>query len=124
MTRAEKLTIAQGICTPLLKKIKADLQRNIEDGEEKCEEEEDTVHRSETKKENLIFIFPSRLNPRYSSGVSSPGRHVRTRLYFTSESHIHSLLTVLSHGGLVDVRIKQIIEIIMPYTPNISIKNK
>ena len=43
MTREEKLTIAQGICTPLLMKIKADLQRNIEDDEEKCEE--DTVHR-------------------------------------------------------------------------------
>ena len=26
----------------------------------------------------------------------------RTRLYFTSESHIHSLLTVLTHGGLVE----------------------
>ena len=43
------------------------------------------------------------LYPRYSSGVLSPGRHVRTRLYFTSESHIHSLLTILSEGGLVDV---------------------
>jgi len=85
MTKTEKLTIAQGICTPLLKKIKADLQRNVETP--LAEEEEDTVNR---------------LNPNYSSGVSSPGRHVRTRLYFTSESHIHSLLTVLSHGGLVD----------------------
>lgn len=45
----------------------------------------------------------NRLNPRYSHGVTSPGRHVRTRLYFTSESHIHSLLTVLRLGGLVDV---------------------
>ncbi|KAI4467915.1 diphosphoinositol pentakisphosphate kinase [Holotrichia oblita] len=44
----------------------------------------------------------NRLNPRYSHGVSSPGRHVRTRLYFTSESHIHSLITVLRHGELVD----------------------
>merc|ERR1719166_836241 len=43
----------------------------------------------------------NRLDGRYATGVSSPGRHVRTRLYFTSESHIHSLLTVLSHGGLV-----------------------
>ena len=58
----------------------------VSGGEEPGEEEEDTVHR---------------LNPEYSSGVSSPGRHVRTRLYFTSESHIHSLLTVFSHGGLV-----------------------
>jgi len=86
MTRAEKLTIAQGICTPLLKKIKADLQRNIEHTEEMEEDLEDSVNR---------------LDGRYSTGVSSPGRHVRTRLYFTSESHIHSLLTVLSHGGLV-----------------------
>ena len=94
MTINEKLTIAQGICTPLLRKIKADLLRNIEDaggvggvcGEEPGGDEDDTVHR---------------LNPEYSSGVSSPGRHVRTRLYFTSESHIHSLLTVFSHGGLV-----------------------
>ena len=50
-----------------------------------------------------MFIFSvNRLDPRYSSGVLSPGRHVRTRLYFTSESHIHSLLTILSEGGLVD----------------------
>ncbi|CAH1111385.1 unnamed protein product [Psylliodes chrysocephalus] len=83
LTSQEKLTIGQGICTPLLKKIKADLQRNIE------ETGEETVNR---------------LNPRYSHGVSSPGRHVRTRLYFTSESHIHSLITVLRHGGLLDVK--------------------
>ena len=52
--------------------------------------------------EGFIFLV-LRLNPQYSSGVSSPGRHVRTRLYFTSESHIHSLVTVLTHGGLVNV---------------------
>ena len=86
MTRAEKLTIAQGICAPLLRKIRADLQRNA-DLEEDEGEEDQTVNR---------------LDPRYSSGVLSPGRHVRTRLYFTSESHIHSLLTILSEGGLVD----------------------
>jgi len=88
MTRHEKLTIAQGICTPLLRKIRADLQHQ---GKEDAEDE-DTVNR---------------LNPRYSSGVSSPGRHVRTRLYFTSESHIHSLLTIFSCGGLVDSKDEQ-----------------
>lgn len=81
LTVQEKMAIGQGICTPLLKKIKADLQRNIEEAEESV----------------------NRLNPRYSHGVSSPGRHVRTRLYFTSESHVHSLLTVLRYGGLLDV---------------------
>ena len=41
------------------------------------------------------------------SGVLSPGRHVRTRLYFTSESHIHSLLTILRYGGLCDANDEQ-----------------
>lgn len=36
MTPQEKMAISQGICTPLLKKIRADLQRNI--GEEESEE--------------------------------------------------------------------------------------
>ncbi|XP_074012498.1 inositol hexakisphosphate and diphosphoinositol-pentakisphosphate kinase 1 isoform X3 [Numenius arquata] len=38
----------------------------------------------------------------YSRGVLSPGRHVRTRLYFTSESHVHSLLSIFRYGGLLD----------------------
>ncbi|XP_069959390.1 inositol hexakisphosphate and diphosphoinositol-pentakisphosphate kinase 2 isoform X17 [Cherax quadricarinatus] len=84
MTPQEKMAIGQGICTPLLKKIRADLQRNIEESEENAGES------------------INRLNPIYSHGVSSPSRHVRTRLYFTSESHIHSLLTVLRFGGLID----------------------
>lgn len=46
LTKEEKLAIGTGICTPLLKKIQADLQRNIE-------EPEDNVNR---------------LNPHYSRG--------------------------------------------------------
>ncbi|XP_019709957.1 inositol hexakisphosphate and diphosphoinositol-pentakisphosphate kinase VIP2 isoform X2 [Elaeis guineensis] len=37
-----------------------------------------------------------RLDPKYAN-VRSPERHVRTRLYFTSESHIHSLMNVLRY---------------------------
>lgn len=85
MTSSEKLTIGQAICNPLWRKIRADLQHNIE---------EDMPLTDESV---------NRLDPRYSHGVSSPGRHVRTRLYFTSESHLHSLLTVLRYGGLVKV---------------------
>jgi len=37
-----------------------------------------------------------RLDPKYAN-VKTPERHVRTRLYFTSESHIHSLMNVLRY---------------------------
>ncbi len=42
-----------------------------------------------------------RLCPTYATDINSPLRHVRTRIYFTSESHMHSLINVLrySHCG-------------------------
>lgn len=36
-----------------------------------------------------------RLCPTYAKDINSPLRHVRTRIYFTSESHVHSLINVL-----------------------------
>ncbi|XP_064645271.1 inositol hexakisphosphate and diphosphoinositol-pentakisphosphate kinase 2-like isoform X5 [Lineus longissimus] len=95
ITKDEKIQIAQSICTPLLKKIKCDLERNTE--------EEST-----------------RLDARYSKGVSTPHRHVRTRLYFTSESHIHSLLTLIKHGELCDERYDKQWQRAMDYVAAIS----
>uniref|UniRef100_A0A8C6F7B8 Inositol hexakisphosphate and diphosphoinositol-pentakisphosphate kinase n=1 Tax=Monodon monoceros TaxID=40151 RepID=A0A8C6F7B8_MONMO len=82
ISREEKLEIAVGFCLPLLRKILLDLQRTHED-------------ESVNKLHPLCCL-------RYSRGVLSPGRHVRTRLYFTSESHVHSLLSVFRYGGLLD----------------------
>uniref|UniRef100_A0A4W5RAG2 Inositol hexakisphosphate and diphosphoinositol-pentakisphosphate kinase n=1 Tax=Hucho hucho TaxID=62062 RepID=A0A4W5RAG2_9TELE len=81
INKAEKMDIAQAYCLPLMKKIQLDLQRTHED---------EAVNK---------------LHPLYSRGVMSPGRHVRTRLYFTSESHVHSLLSIFRYGGLLDVSI-------------------
>ena len=72
MSRSEKLTIAQGICAPLLRKIRADLQRNVDpnssnDGNGAENEAED--NENEGDHESNV----NRLDPRYSSGVSSPG---------------------------------------------------
>ncbi|XP_060768002.1 inositol hexakisphosphate and diphosphoinositol-pentakisphosphate kinase 2 isoform X3 [Neoarius graeffei] len=78
INKMEKLEIAYGYCLPLIKKIQLDLQRTHED---------ESVNK---------------LHPLYSRGVLSPGRHVRTRLYFTSESHVHSLLSIFRYGGLLD----------------------
>ncbi|TWW67639.1 Inositol hexakisphosphate and diphosphoinositol-pentakisphosphate kinase 1 [Takifugu flavidus] len=78
INNVEKLDIAYGYCLPLVRKIQMDLQRTHED---------ESVNK---------------LHPLYSRGVMSPGRHVRTRLYFTSESHVHSLLSIFRYGGLLD----------------------
>ncbi|XP_018110852.1 inositol hexakisphosphate and diphosphoinositol-pentakisphosphate kinase 1 isoform X6 [Xenopus laevis] len=78
INKEEKLEIAVGYCLPLIEKIQLDLQRTHED---------ESVNK---------------LHPLYSRGVLSPGRHVRTRLYFTSESHVHSLLSTFRYGGLLD----------------------
>ena len=43
---------------------------------------------------------------RKSRGVISPYRRVRTRLYFTSESHIHSLVNLLKYTDLIKVRLQ------------------
>uniref|UniRef100_A0A1A8M0V1 Inositol hexakisphosphate and diphosphoinositol-pentakisphosphate kinase n=2 Tax=Nothobranchius pienaari TaxID=704102 RepID=A0A1A8M0V1_9TELE len=78
INKVEKLDIAYAYCLPLVRKIQLDLQR---------------THGDE---------FVNKLHPLYSRGVLSPGRHVRTRLYFTSESHVHSLLSIFRYGGLLD----------------------
>ncbi|KAM4630608.1 inositol hexakisphosphate and diphosphoinositol-pentakisphosphate kinase 2 isoform 2-T2 [Polymixia lowei] len=78
ISEVEKLDIAYAYCLPLVRKIQMDLQRTHED---------ESVNK---------------LHPLYSRGVMSPGRHVRTRLYFTSESHVHSLLSIFRYGGLLD----------------------
>uniref|UniRef100_A0A7S4GK18 Inositol hexakisphosphate and diphosphoinositol-pentakisphosphate kinase n=1 Tax=Eutreptiella gymnastica TaxID=73025 RepID=A0A7S4GK18_9EUGL len=42
----------------------------------------------------------ARLSPEYASGILHPMRHVRTRIYFTSESHLHAIANVLRYAHL------------------------
>ncbi|KAL0037051.1 hypothetical protein WJX77_010637 [Trebouxia sp. C0004] len=60
-----------------------------EDGEDpESEVDKETIHR---------------LCPTYATDINSPLRHVRTRIYFTSESHVHSLINVLRFSHLAGV---------------------
>jgi Ca2+-binding EF-hand superfamily protein len=82
----EKIGIGAKISQRLLRKIIADLAASATLGSEFKHE---TVYR-------LDSSYMSELN------IKSLSRHVRTRLYFTSESHVHAVLNVLRFGAMVD----------------------
>ena len=82
----EKIGIGAKISQRLLRKIIADLAASATLGSEFKHE---TVYR-------LDSSYMSELN------IRSLSRHVRTRLYFTSESHVHAVLNVLRFGAMVD----------------------
>ena len=65
--------------TELCMSWKARISAGIAGGEN-VEEDREPIHR---------------LCPTYAQDINSPLRHVRTRIYFTSESHVHSLINVL-----------------------------
>ncbi|RLN94184.1 hypothetical protein BBJ28_00017518 [Nothophytophthora sp. Chile5] len=80
----EKIFIGSAMCRTLLSKINNDLDLARGLGPDVLEHH--NTHR---------------LNPSYAKNkheIKSTHRSVRTRLYFTSESHLHSLLNVLRYG--------------------------
>ncbi|KAI6225577.1 Inositol hexakisphosphate and diphosphoinositol-pentakisphosphate kinase [Aphelenchoides besseyi] len=81
ISEESKICIAQRVCSPLLFKIRSDLHRCVQSPEDEGES-------------------LTRLDPRASEGIATPMRHVRTRLYFTSESHIHTIMNLLRYGSL------------------------
>ena len=70
--------LCHGLCAGL-----AGTEESQEDGASEVDKE--TIHR---------------LCPTYATDINSPLRHVRTRIYYTSESHVHSLVNVLRYSHL------------------------
>eukprot|EP00980_Cylindrotheca_fusiformis_P002958 scaffold683_cov124-Cylindrotheca_fusiformis.AAC.27 len=82
-TCSEKRSVGIKICSSLLEKIRSDL----------------LIARTDNKADMRYMI-----NMDYSADlpINTMGRRIRTRLYFTSESHLHTLLNVLRFAGEKD----------------------
>lgn len=79
-TIAEKRSVGVKICSPLLEKIRYDLN----------------IARTDNKTDMRYMI-----NMDYSADlpINTMGRRIRTRLYFTSESHLHTLCNCMRYAG-------------------------
>ncbi|CAD8165624.1 unnamed protein product [Paramecium pentaurelia] len=112
ITTKQKLSIAKRVVGPLCDKIKQDLLW-WNKAESKNQQQEEDYWKFRQSDE---------------SDLNSPWRHVRTRLYFTSASHLYSLFNILYYGlghYLIEdeFKQKQLQQILMlQYLSNIVIK--
>jgi len=81
LTAQDKFSIGQGISSDLWHKIRNDLNN------------------SKTDTEEIDGESQIRLDESDARDVKSPSRRVRTRLYFTSESLLHTMLSVIRHSS-------------------------
>ncbi|QDZ18250.1 histidine phosphatase [Chloropicon primus] len=104
MTGQEKLNIGHRICSELLKKLHRDFsamrQQSKLDVQEFLDQEEREREASEEDDEEGGGGGTHRLAAEFAEGVKTPLRHVRSRFYHTSESHIHALHNVLAMEGI------------------------
>ncbi|KAJ6806590.1 inositol hexakisphosphate and diphosphoinositol-pentakisphosphate kinase-like isoform X1 [Iris pallida] len=103
-TREEAISVAELKANPdqtsmfiKLKKEEMDIPRHLNKNEER--RASSTSEKSLDQEDDDDKETKYRLDPKYAN-VKTPERHVRTRLYFTSESHIHSLMNVLRYCNL------------------------
>ncbi|KAH1215758.1 Inositol hexakisphosphate and diphosphoinositol-pentakisphosphate kinase VIP1 [Glycine max] len=89
----QKLKIGSKIARRLLGKLLIDLRNTREEAITVAELKNNHDHSLS------INIEKEDAEAKYAN-VKTPERHVRTRLYFTSESHIHSLMNVLRYCNL------------------------
>mmetsp|Transcript_13732 Transcript_13732/g.24396 ORF Transcript_13732/g.24396 Transcript_13732/m.24396 type:complete len:1129 (+) Transcript_13732:620-4006(+) len=126
ITETEKRSVGSKICHSLIAKIQSDLTTTVQ----ACKKASEKGKKTPTLKKDMSTstivseaiqdtlsqaenVYPPddgadtfhRLDKRHarSLGIKSSDRMVRTRLYFTSESHLHSLLNVLRYAAAKSV---------------------
>eukprot|EP00298_Acanthocystis_sp_HF-20_P014398 c20755_g1_i1.p1 GENE.c20755_g1_i1~~c20755_g1_i1.p1 ORF type:complete len:1055 (+),score=441.22 c20755_g1_i1:44-3208(+) len=90
ITAQEKYNLGMGLSADLWKKIHHDLDT--------CRTDLKRSRSSELLPTENYLQVPVQLHHDYAKGVKSPTRRVKTRLYFTSESLLHSILNVLRYA--------------------------
>jgi len=95
--KKRKFDIGMTIIEPLFTKIKSDLlwwNTPVTQSKENYREESDYwMIRNNGKRENIDDLKD------HSQKIKSKWRHVRTRLYFTSASHLYSMFNVIKYGA-------------------------
>ena len=110
-TPVQKFEVGVKTCSILLGKIREDLRLAAEEGgggdrssQADTSDVGDMRSVSEAPSDEGGFVEGAgyRLDRRLakSMGIKNANRHVRTRLYFTSESHLHAVLNVLRYAHL------------------------
>lgn len=107
-TPADKFEVGIKTCHSLLGKIREDLRLAAEEGASIAEKADSATDDSRSvgdmsamtsldQEGGLVEGGGYRLDRRLakSMGIKNANRHVRTRLYFTSESHLHAVMNVL-----------------------------
>jgi inositol hexakisphosphate/diphosphoinositol-pentakisphosphate kinase len=93
---ADKRHIGSIMCGPLLQKIRRDLLYGVKAGmPTQTQGDHDPEHEPEGDQEHQGYTLDH--SHAQDLAINSLNRMVRTRLYFTSESHLHSLLNVLRY---------------------------
>eukprot|EP00644_Phytophthora_capsici_P000213 jgi/Phyca11/525589/estExt2_fgenesh1_pm.C_PHYCAscaffold_40130 len=104
MDIAEKQSIGNRVSQALCAKIRADIVTVMSASEHEGPSSSRSLYSNGDATEEGVDIADQdiehhgyRLDPSYAKElrIKSPGTQVRTRLYFTSESHLHTLLNVL-----------------------------
>lgn len=109
MTRIQRLDIGAKICRNLLDKIVRDIESSIKESMRQQEAEQRRTAEAELASDSDVEGEDAeqptlRLNKAYLEDELSD-KQIKTRLYFTSESHIHSTLNVLRYCHYTDSEI-------------------